>query len=68
MDDDDKRWYYCLKHHEVEQGQVCPARDRLGPYPTREAAEHALETVQERNEQWDEQDRWPGETANSNWE
>lgn len=55
--------FWCLKHQRVESGdQVCAARDRLGPYPTREAAEHALEKVKERNEEWDAEDaRWEGE-------
>jgi hypothetical protein len=63
--DDDKSWWFCLRHHEVEQGPGCPGKDRLGPYATREAAEKALETVQRRNEEWDAQDRWPGETGDS---
>ncbi|HYK68039.1 MAG TPA: hypothetical protein VEV45_08855 [Streptosporangiaceae bacterium] len=64
--DDDKSWWFCLRHHDVEQGPGCPGKDRLGPYPTREAAERALETVRQRNEAWDAQDRWPGET-NDDW-
>jgi hypothetical protein len=55
--DSEQRWWFCLKHHTVEPEQGCRAEDRLGPYPTREAAEHALETVQRRNEEWDAQDR-----------
>ena len=55
MDGDD-RWWYCLKHSRVEHGPGCPDKDRLGPYPTREAAEHALETVRQRNEEWDSRD------------
>lgn len=51
-------WYYCLKHHTVEQGLQCPARNRLGPYATREAAENALQTAKERNEDWDNDPRW----------
>jgi hypothetical protein len=35
---------------------LCPGKDRLGPYPTAEAAARALETVQRRNEEWDAQD------------
>lgn len=55
--DGDKHWWFCLKHNTVEDDDgVCPGKDRLGPYPTREAAEHALQTVHERNEQWDAQD------------
>ena len=46
-------WYFCVKHQTVEGDDGCPAKDRLGPYPTREAAEHALDRVHERNEEWD---------------
>ncbi len=34
----------------------CPGKDLLGPYPTAEAASHALEKVKERNAQWDAED------------
>jgi hypothetical protein len=30
----------------------------LGPYRTREEAEHAMERVDERNEAWDNDPRW----------
>ncbi len=49
-------WYWCLKHHAVEPYEGCKADDRLGPYPTRDEAAHALQKVQERNEQWDRED------------
>ena len=52
MTDEDPQWFYCLKHHRVEEPLGCKAKDRLGPYPTREEAEHALEKVKERNEAW----------------
>ena len=55
MDGDD-RWWFCLKHSRVEHGPGCPDKDRLCPYPTRAAAEHALETVRQRNEEWDSRD------------
>jgi hypothetical protein len=52
-----KRWWYCLKHHRVEDDSTdCAGKDLLGPYPTREEAARALETVQRRNEEWDAQD------------
>jgi hypothetical protein len=54
--DEDNSWWFCLKHRAVEHGGGCPDKDRLGPYPTREAAERALETVRERNEQWDKKE------------
>ena len=40
----------------VEEGPECPAKDRLGPYATREEAGHALETAAERNLEWKKQD------------
>jgi hypothetical protein len=54
--DEDNSWWFCLKHRAVEHGGGCPDKDRLGPYPTREAAERALETVRERNEEWDKKE------------
>ena len=56
---DDQSWWYCLKHGNVEQGPGCPGKDRLGPYATREEAEHALDRVRERNEEWDAQNEVP---------
>jgi hypothetical protein len=49
-------WYFCTKHQTVEQGDGCPGKDRLGPYATREEAEHALDTVHRRNDEWDAAD------------
>ena len=52
-----KRWWYSLRDHTVEDDDgPTPGKDRLGPFPTREAAERALETVQERNAEWDAKD------------
>ncbi|MGF1427327.1 hypothetical protein [Kitasatospora sp. LaBMicrA B282] len=51
-------WYYCLKHQKVEEGPECPAKDRLGPYATREEAGRALDTARERNEEWQNDPRW----------
>ena len=56
---EDQSWWYCLKHGNVEQGPGCPGKDRLGPYATREEAEHALDRVRERNEEWDAQNEVP---------
>ncbi|MGW1931285.1 hypothetical protein, partial [Streptomyces sp. NPDC001919] len=38
-------WYYCLEHKKVEEGPDCPAKNRFGPYATREEASHAMETA-----------------------
>jgi len=32
------------------------AKDLMGPYPTREAAQHALESARKRTEDWDQAD------------
>jgi hypothetical protein len=50
-------YYWCTDHHAVEEGAGCRAEVRLGPFPTREAAEQALQLVQERNEKADAEDR-----------
>ncbi len=54
--DDEQQWWYCLRHKRVEHGAGCPGKDRLGPYPSQEAAARALETVRRRNEEWDAAD------------
>ncbi len=47
-------WFYCLEHKKVEEGPPeCPAKDRFGPYASRQEAQHAMETAQERNLEWD---------------
>jgi hypothetical protein len=53
-----ERYFYCLEHKTVEGEDGCKAADRLGPYATREEAEHALEMVEQRNEEWDNDPRW----------
>jgi hypothetical protein len=53
----EQRWWFCLRHNTVEPEDTdCPGKDLLGPYPSREAASHALELVKQRNEEWDAQD------------
>ena len=52
----EQHWWFCLKHMAVEPDAGCPGKDRLGPYPSREAAANALETARRRNEEWDAQD------------
>ncbi len=57
-------WYFNLETHEVEKGLVSSWTKRIGPYPSREAAEHALETAHRRNDTWEEADRaWRGEDS-----
>ena len=57
-----EEWYYCVSHDAVEPAVGCPAKDRLGPYATREDAQQALETAQRNTEEWDEADEaWEGD-------
>lgn len=52
---------------QVEEGRLSPAAERMGPYPSREAAQHAFDTAAARTESWDEADRqwnddaWPSD-------
>jgi hypothetical protein len=56
-------WYWCLTHGRAEGAESdCPPEDRMGPYESREAAEHWKDRVESRNEKWDREDReWSGE-------
>lgn len=58
MSDESGKWFWCLDHQRVEPYEGCKSSHRLGPYDTPEEAARALETVAERNEQWDAEDRW----------
>ncbi|ROS62254.1 hypothetical protein EDF38_1360 [Frigoribacterium sp. PhB160] len=49
-------YWYNITTHEVEEGKVSPAVDRAGPYATRQEAEKAIQTIQERNARLDAED------------
>ncbi|MDQ6613509.1 MAG: hypothetical protein M3083_01785 [Actinomycetota bacterium] len=52
-------WYWCLDHEQAEtSGSSCPPGRRLGPYQSKEAAEHWKERVDQRNQAWDAEDEW----------
>lgn len=51
------RWYYNVATGKVEQEGEGKGTDHLGPYPTREAAEAALASVREREQQLEAEDR-----------
>ena len=54
-------YWWCLTHGRVEQGAVCKADDRLGPYASEEAARNWRQRRDAREETWEEQDkRWHG--------
>jgi hypothetical protein len=50
-------WYWDLEHRKaVPAEERGPGDHMLGPYPTRGAAEHWKDRVEERNEVWDDAD------------
>lgn len=51
----DKFWFN-TKTRQVEEGHRSSWENLLGPFTTREEAEHALSNAALRNEQWDEED------------
>jgi hypothetical protein len=52
------QFYFNVRTHQVEElEEKSQSKDLLGPYPTRAAAEAALETARARTEEWDEEDR-----------
>ena len=50
-------FYWCLDHGSVEGDQGCRAERRLGPFDTSGQASQALQTVAEREERYDAEDR-----------
>ncbi len=53
-----EQYWFCLKHRSVEGADGCKAADRLGPYASSAEAARALDKVEERNEDWDNDPRW----------
>lgn len=61
------KYYWCLKHEQVEEGVACRAANRLGPYGSPEAARDWSERVESRDETWKAEDeRWYGEDDSGN--
>ena len=55
----DGDWWFDLKSKSaVQDAKAGRAADRLGPYPSREAAEQALAKVEERNAAYDANPDW----------
>jgi hypothetical protein len=57
------QWYWCLTHERVESAEERDdLENTLGPYATEEAARNWRDTVESRNDAWDEEDkRWRGD-------
>ena len=48
------QWWFCLEHKVVEDSIGCPNVLRLGPYETRDLAGSAIERINARQVQFDE--------------
>jgi hypothetical protein len=49
-------YWYNVNTHEVEEDALSDWSQLIGPYKTREEAEHALEKVRARNVAWEKGD------------
>jgi len=55
-------YFYNTRTHQVEEGRHSDWAQLMGPYATREEAEHALARARSRNESWDAEGRaWEGD-------
>jgi len=50
-----REFYYLLSTGQVVEGPQGSWRDRIGPYPTREAAANALQQARQRDAAWEAQ-------------
>ena len=50
-------YYYNIKTHAVEEEGQSRGRDLLGPFPDRESAANALQTIKDREQAKNAQDR-----------
>ncbi len=50
-------WFWCMRHGTVEPREGCAERHRLGPYETRQEAEHALQSLAEREQRLSSEDQ-----------
>ena len=48
-------FWYNMKTGEVEFGFESPSVDRVGPFDTKQEAEHALETLRANSQKWNDE-------------
>jgi hypothetical protein len=60
---DVSEYWFNTKSRQVEEGHQSDWQNLMGPYPTREQAERALETAKANTEKWDREDaEWQDRT------
>jgi hypothetical protein len=50
-------WWWCMEHQRPENPPDVPGHRRLGPYPSATEAAAWRERVDQRNEEWERDDR-----------
>jgi hypothetical protein len=56
-------WWYCMQHRRVERFDETDSANRIGPWPSADAAAHALQTIHEREKAYEAADaEWEGES------
>ncbi|TFD33262.1 SPOR domain-containing protein [Cryobacterium cryoconiti] len=50
--DTEHQYWYNMRTGAVEQGMQSPSADRVGPFATRDEAEHALEKLRANSAKW----------------
>jgi len=54
-------FWFCVKHHSVEEFDGCGSKNRIGPFATPEDAQRALQTIAERESRYEKEDsQWDG--------
>jgi hypothetical protein len=61
--DHEGTWWFCLKHHAVEDFAGCGSSNRIGPFDSQSAAANALDTIAKRESRYDAEDSaWDGDS------
>ena len=61
-DDLSGTYWFCIKHHVVEDFAGCGSKNRIGPFKTSDHAQHALQTIAERESRYAAEDeKWDGD-------
>jgi hypothetical protein len=55
-------FWFCLKHHAVEDFAGCGSNNRIGPFDSQSSAANAIDTIAERERRYNAEDSaWDGE-------
>ncbi|GAB2819927.1 hypothetical protein GCM10027022_07670 [Alpinimonas psychrophila] len=52
----ESKYWYNIRTGDVELGRESPSVDRVGPFDSKEQAEHALETLRANSDRWAAED------------